>query len=236
MDQSSVSITIPVYNEEQVLASAMSDILAGLERTGLAFELILAENGSTDATWKIAQHLAEGDSRIRALHWPEPDYGQAMRQGFLASSANYLANFSIDFVDIEFLEAALAALEQCDIMIGSKYSAKGCDRRPIARRLGGRLLSRFVRLLFRLPVSDTHGLLVLHRGRVAAQVEKCRFGNEIFDTELIVRSHRAGLVIRELPVCAEEKRPSRSGTLTRARRMLAQLARLRMALWQEGMR
>ncbi len=230
----SVSITIPVYNEEQVLAGAVAEIVARLERAGLAFEVILAENGSRDATFAIAQSLAEGDGRVRALHLAAPDYGRAMRQGFLASAGDWLANFSIDFADVEFLQEALAALSQCDVVLGSKYVAGGYDRRPLARRLGGQLLSGFVRLLFGLPVRDTHGLLVLRRERVAPLVEKCRFGHEIFDTELIVRAHRAGLAIRELPVRVEETRPSRLGSFKRAWRMLRQFARLRVALWLEG--
>jgi glycosyltransferase involved in cell wall biosynthesis len=230
----SISIVIPIYNEERTLVGATQDLLVGLERTGLTFEVILAENGSADATAALADDLARRDRRIRVIHLPSPDYGQALRQGFLAGTGDCLLNFSIDFVDLEFLQTALGRLAGCDMVIGSKYVAQGHDHRPWRRQVGGRLLSGFVRTLFRIPYADTHGLLALRRKRVVALVERCRFGHEIFDTELIVRAHRAGLALCEVPVRVEEQRPSRTGTLRRALRMLAQFVRLRWDLWQEN--
>ncbi len=207
-----------------------------MEQLGVPFEVILAENGSQDSTPAIAKELALRDPRVRVLHLPSPDYGRAMREGFLASSGDALANFSVDFIDVEFLRRALSELARYDVVLGSKYLYRGLDRRPVSRRMGGLILSGFVKLLFRLPVADTHGLLALRRERVSPLVGRCRFGHEVFDTELIVRSHRAGLSIREIPVQVEEKRSSRLGASARARRMLVQLLKLRYALWREGVR
>lgn len=232
----SVSITIPVYNEEQLLADVVHELLAALQRTGVAFEVILAENGSTDSTSRIVDELAQRDHRVRAIHLPLPDYGQAVRQGFLAGSADCLANFSVDWVDIGFLQAGLAKLDQFDIVIGSKSIARSSDQRPLIRRLGGFLFHDLAQVLFDLPVSDAHGIKVLRRDKVVALVEKCRFGGQVFDTELVARAHQAGLAMCEVPVHVEEKRPSRVGVLTRAWQGLAQLVKLRIVLWQEGIR
>jgi len=229
----SVSIIVPAYNEEEMLASAVGQLLADMDRMGAAFEVILAENGSTDSTRKIAEELAQSDRRVRMLHLDSPDYGQAMRQGFLASSTDALANFSVDLIDIEFLQTALPRLDHFDIVLGSKYTARNDDQRPLIRRIGGMLLSSLVQVLFRLPVSDTHGLMVLRRDRVIPLVEKCHFGHEIFDTELVVRAHRAGLALCEVPLHVEEKRPNRTGIVRRALRMLVQYSKLRVVLWQE---
>ncbi len=70
--------------------------------------------------------------------------------------------------------------------------------------------------------------------KLALLAEKCRFGNEVFDTELVVRSFRAGLRLCEIPVFVEEKRPSRTGSLKRAWRMVRQLLVMRVALGREG--
>ncbi|MHB8990573.1 MAG: glycosyltransferase family 2 protein, partial [Chloroflexota bacterium] len=119
----SVSITIPVFNEEAVLAGSVARLLEALEPTGIPFEVILAENGSSDGTPALAKELALRDSRVRVLHWDRPDYGRAMRQGFLVSSGDCLLNFSIDFIDVGFLRAALARLASFDVVLGSKYVA-----------------------------------------------------------------------------------------------------------------
>lgn len=231
----SLSIVVPIYNEEQILAQAVPEILVTLEQAGVAFEVILAENGSVDSTLQVAQDLAQGDSRVRVIHLSLPDYGGAMRQGFLASRGEFLVNFSIDFFDGGFVRAALSNLERFDVVLGSKYVAQSHDRRPLSRRVGGLVLSVIVRILFGLPVSDTHGLIAARRDQVIGLVERCRFGHEIFDTELIVRAHKAGLSLCEVPVRVVEERPSRLGTFRRAMRMLVQFARLRVLLWREGL-
>lgn len=230
----SVSITIPVFNEEAMLAGSVERLMEALDGSGLSFEVILAENGSSDQTLAVAKGLALRDARIRVLHLERPDYGRAMRAGFLVSSGDCLLNFSIDFVDVGFLRTALSRLASHHVVLGSKYVAAGYDRRPAARRLAGRALSALVRLLFWLPVSDTHGLMALQRVKAAPLLERCRFGHEVFDTELIVRCHRAGLRMCEVPVSVAEQRPSRLGSLRRAMRMLVQLTSLRVALWREG--
>ncbi len=229
----SVSVVIPLYNEEQSLVNVVRNLVADLECIDVTFEVILAENGSTDSTAKVADALAEEDQRIRAIHLPLPDYGRAMCRGFLAGSKDYLINFSVDLVDLEFLQAALSRLADGDIVLGSKYLARGYDQRPLTRRLGGFLLSSFVRIVFRLSVSDTHGLLVLRRNKVVPLLRQCHFGHEVFDTELVVRARRVGLTIIELPLHVTEERPSRIGSLRRALRILRELVELRLALGQE---
>ena len=234
--QPSISITIPVYNEAAIVANAVYGLVETLEGAGVTFEIILAENGSIDSTSSIVDQLSQNDHRIVAIHLPRPDYGRALRQGFVLSSGVCLANFPIDYINVEFLLLALTRLAEYDLVLGSKYIAQSRDRRSTARRTGGLLLSSLVRLLFRIPTSDTHGLLVLRRDTVAPLVKKCTFGHEIFDTELVVRSYKARLSICELPIDVKEIRPSRIASLHRARRMLIELARLRIRLWMEGIR
>jgi glycosyltransferase involved in cell wall biosynthesis len=217
-----------------MLSSAIGQLLGELEQRGWEAEVIIAENGSTDATPELAESLAGAEPRLRAIHLEKADYGRALREGFLAGREAYLANFSVDFMDVDFLHVALSRLERCDLVLGSKYVAAHQDQRPAARRICGRLLSGFVRMLFHLPVADTHGLLAMRRENLLPLLEACRFGNEVFDTELVVRAHRAGVPMCEIPVAVEEQRPTRLGSAKRAGRMLAQLAQLRLVLWREG--
>jgi hypothetical protein len=231
-----LSLTVPVYNEEQILAQVVGDAIVALENLGVSFELILSENGSRDATRAIAETLAHNDPRVRWISLPQPDYGQAIRQGFLASSGECLAHFSADWMDFGFLSAALSEEQQFEIVIGTKASAPAVDRRPWTRRLGGRVFHGVEKGMFDLPVSDTHGLKVLRRSRVMPVIEKCKFGGEVFDTELVVRACRAGLRVREIAIHFEERRLSRSAVLGRAGRALIQLVGLRLALWHEDLR
>ena len=71
---------------------------------------------------------------------------------------------------------------------------------------------------------------------MAPLAEVCRFGEDLFDTELVLRAERAGLATAEIPVKVVERRPARSTMCTRVPRTLRGLARLRIALWRESLR
>jgi hypothetical protein len=75
----------------------------------------------------------------------------------------------------------------------------------------------------------------MRRAAVAPLAEGCRFGQDLFDTELILRAERAGLATAEIPVTVVEKRPARSSILQRIPRTLRGLAKLRVALWRESL-
>jgi hypothetical protein len=62
---------------------------------------------------------------------------------------------------------------------------------------------------------------------------QCRFGKDLFDTELILRAERAGLHTAEIPVTVVERRPARTSILRRVPRTLSGLVKLRVALWRD---
>jgi glycosyltransferase involved in cell wall biosynthesis len=228
-----LSLVVPVYNEEALLAAAVQEIMAGLPGLGVGFEVILVENGSTDRSPEIVDMLARTDGRILGVHLPAANYGQALRHGFLAAHGDLMANFSIDWVDFAFLEAAMARVPEFDLVLATKGAPDQADQRPWLRRAGGAAFHGLVRVLFGVPISDTHGIKLMRRERVDGLVERCRYDAEVFDTELVVRACRAGLRICEIPVRVGEKRPSRVRVIKRAWLGLAQLVRLRFALWKE---
>src|SRR5437764_1246343 len=80
---------------------------------------------------------------------------------------------------------------------------------------------------------DTPGMKALARAQVLPVVERCRFGTDLFDTELVLRAERAGLVVTEIPVTVVEQRPSRTSIVRRGVRSVAGLGRLRIALWRD---
>lgn len=77
-------------------------------------------------------------------------------------------------------------------------------------------------------MTDTHGVKAFHRASVSPYEAECHFGIDLFDTELILRCERAGLVVNEIPVTVKESRPARSGLLSRVPRTLKGLLTMRM--------
>ena len=140
-----------------------------------------------------------------------------------------VVNFDVDLVDLGFMDAALELMSDPSvvIVIGSKRSPGSEDRRPAARRVVTWAFSAVLRHGFGLKASDTHGLKALRREPLVPIVERCRSGSDIFDTELVLRTERAGLSLRELPVTVSDLRPPRTAIASRIPRTLIGLG----ALW-----
>jgi hypothetical protein len=95
------------------------------------------------------------------------------------------------------------------------------------------VFSTVLRVVFRLSVSDTHGMKAMRRAAVDPIARDCRFGQDLFDTELILRAERAGLTAAEIPVVVRELRPARTSIARRVPRTLVGLVKLRYALWRD---
>lgn len=236
-----LSVVMPAHNEEDLLDKAVHAVVDGLrDRTGAfevgAFEVIVVENGSSDRTAAIAWSLAEEMAEVRSLSSPEPDYGRALRTGFLAAIGHVVVNFDVDYTDLGFLDAAVAEVRSPGgpvIVVGAKRGAGAHDERVLSRRLVTAVFSLLLRHGFGLKVSDTHGMKAMRREPLLPVVAACRFGTDLFDTELVLRAERRGLPTAELPVTVEELRPSRTPIARRIPRTVAGLVRLRLALWRE---
>jgi glycosyltransferase involved in cell wall biosynthesis len=226
---------MPAHDEAAFIATAVREVAGGMRSRG-PFEIVVVENGSTDDTAEVAKALAEEIPELRVLSLGAPDYGRALRMGFLAAEGEIAAFFDVDYFDLGFLDRAVALIEAPDgpaVVVGSKRGEGALDTRPWPRRMVTLVFSTILKVGFGLTVSDTHGMKVLRRQPLIPLAERCRFGTDLFDTELILRAERAGLKSDEVPVIVQELRPSRSSIAKRIPRTMANLVRLRIYLWRD---
>ncbi|HEX6310108.1 MAG TPA: glycosyltransferase family 2 protein [Acidimicrobiia bacterium] len=233
-----LSVVMPAHNERALLESSVRDVADGLRARGRPFEILVVENGSVDDTLSRARRLASETPELRVESHARADYGRALRTGLLAATGDVVVTFDVDYYDLAFLDDAVELIERAarpvDVVIASKRAAGARDERPLLRRLVTATFSVLLRIGFGLRVSDTHGMKALQRARVEPLARRCRFGGDLFDTELVLRAERAGLDVAELPVTVQERRPSRTPIWRRVPRTLVGLVRLRIALWREG--
>jgi glycosyltransferase involved in cell wall biosynthesis len=228
---SSLSVVLPAHNEEAILRTTVETLLEGLRPGSRPFDVLIVENGSSDGTWPIAQALEAEHPEVRALSAPAPDYGRALRTGLLAATGDAVVNFDVDYYDLDFAAQAVERLEGgADIVVGTKRGAGSEDTRALPRRIVTGVFAGILRVGYGLRASDTHGMKALARARVSPLAEQCVLGTDLFDTELVLRAERGGLVVTEIPVRVEEIRPARTPILRRVPRTLVGLVRLRGAL------
>ncbi len=232
----SISVVFPAYQEEEYLPAAVEDVVVGLRNRGVNFEVIVVENGSRDRTREVADELAARFPEVVSLSSPEPDYGRALRLGLMTAQFDFVVNFDVDLYDLSFAERAIAKAqaEGLAVVVGSKRGKDAQDERPLPRKVVTASFTAILRYGFGLKVSDTHGMKVMRRDLVVDLARDCKFGTDLFDTELILRAERAGLKTGEIGVRVEEKRAARTPILNRIVRSLRGLVRLKVALLREG--
>ncbi len=227
-----VSIVIPVYNEEAILHAAIVDLIDRLANFAKPYEIVIAENGSTDATVDIAAELGTRFGQVRSRHTNEPNYGKALRDGILDAKGDIVICEEIDLCDVDFLKQALHLLETepVDLVVGSKAMKGASDQRPLYRRLGTRVINGLLRLALGFRGTDTHGLKAFRRRKLQPIAEACLVDRDLFASELVIRAQRAGLDVREIPVRVLEMHPPTVGLVRRVPNVLKNLAKLFIAI------
>jgi glycosyltransferase involved in cell wall biosynthesis len=231
-----ISILIPVYNEEPLLRAAAVDLRERLAPLGWAYEVILAENGSTDGTVAAARALCERYPEFRTFSVGAPNYGLALRQGILQARGELVLCDEIDLCDTDFHQEAVALLDadEADLVIGSKLLAGSSDERPWVRHLASQLYNGLLRAALGFRGTDTHGLKAFRRSLLVPIVSQCTVDRDVFASELLIRADRAGVRLREIPVRVMEKRPPSINLTRRVPAVLRQLARLTWSIRVRG--
>jgi len=229
-----VSIVIPVYNEEGILQGSVLELEKKLRAFGWSYELVLCENGSRDRTVEIGKQLEAEQSNVRMLSVGQPNYGLAMKTGILEARGTFVICDEIDLCDTEFYARALALLERSDtdLVVGSKAMLGSNDQRPLVRRLATRVYNGMLRAVCDYSGTDTHGLKAFRRSALLDTARHCILDRDVFASEFVIRAHREGKKILEIPFTVREKRPPSINLVKRVPHVLKSVARLAISVRQ----
>jgi glycosyltransferase involved in cell wall biosynthesis len=193
-----VSAIIPCLNEELTLGICIQKAFDAFERRGIAGEVVVGDNGSTDRSVELAESLG-----ARVVHQPVKGYGAAISAAVGAARGKYLIMADADdSYDWSQLDAFIDALEEgAELVMGNRF-AGGIEpgaMPPLHRYLGNPVLSAVARWLHRSPIRDFHCGM---RGfsREAFDRMGARSPGMEFASEMVINAHRAGLDIREVPI------------------------------------
>jgi glycosyltransferase involved in cell wall biosynthesis len=235
-DAPHLSIVIPVYNEEGILRGSVLELEEKLRRFGWSYELLLCENGSRDRTVEIGKELEHEHPGVRMLSIGQPNYGLAMRQGILEARGRYVICDEIDLLDTEFYARAMALLERSDtdLVVGSKAMVGSNDQRPLFRRAATRVYNGMLRVVCHFPGTDTHGLKAFRRDALLDTARRCILDRDVFASEFVIRAHREGKKVVEIPFAVREKRPPSIRLVKRVPHVIRSVARLAVSVRRNG--
>jgi hypothetical protein len=193
-----VSAIIPCLNEERTLGICIRKALDAFAKRGIIGEVVVGDNGSSDRSVEIAQSLG-----ARVAHQPVKGYGAAISAAAGSAHGKYLIMADADdSYDWSKLDDFIDALEDgAELVMGNRF-AGGIEpgaMPPLHRYLGNPVLSTIARWLHHSPIGDFHCGM---RGftRDAFQRMGARSPGMEFASEMVINAHRAGLIIREVPI------------------------------------
>jgi len=229
-----VTVVIPVHNEADYLPSALPLLFEEMAAVDANVWVVIAENGSTDGTAELVKDAMQDRPTLSLLELATPDYGAAMRDGFLEADTEWVVNFDIDYFSGTFLNDALAVGADADIVLASKRVDGADDQRGTTRRMATWTFNQILRYALGSGVSDTHGMKLVRRSVVEDVAPQVISTTDLFDTELVVRAERAGYRIKELPAFVEELRDTNSNVVKRVPRTLKGVWAIRQSLRSDG--
>jgi glycosyltransferase involved in cell wall biosynthesis len=193
-----ISVIIPCLNEEDAVGKVVDQAFEGIRRSGRAGEVIVVDNGSTDASAQIA--AARGAVVVSELR---RGYGSAYLAGLGAARGEYVVmGDADDTYPLSELPEFVERLEKGDdLVIGSRF--KGTihgDAMPFLNRfVGNPVLTGLLNLLFGVKVSDAHCGMRAVRREALPVLDLHSTGME-FASEMVFKAYRRGLTVSEVPI------------------------------------
>ncbi len=210
-----ISVVIPAYNEETRIAATLRATVEFLKSSGLSFEVLVVDDGSSDSTVNVVEQLASELPGVRCLRNPRNlGKGAAVKNGVFSSRGRFVAFLDADnstrIADLDRLIGAVS--KGAAIAVGSRahrYSVIPVKQRGV-RQMAGKVFNLLCRTLLGINVSDSQCGFKLFTSRAARKIFSIsRIGGFCFDVEILFIARKKGLRIAEIPVTWSDNRESK---------------------------
>ncbi len=197
-----VSIILATYNESENIRDVINAIFSSLPDP---LEIIVVDDNSPDLTWKIATDV--GDPRVKVIRRMKTrGLASAINRGIIESRGAYIGWMDADMCHPpSLLPEMISTLNECDVVIRSRYVQGGKDDRAPSRVLTSRLINRLAGLVLGYGILDyDSGFILMHR-EVLDAVSLTPSGYGAYFIEFIYACCRKGLKVVELPFIFTER-------------------------------
>ncbi len=200
----SVEVVIPVYNEEVALPGSIQDLTSFLsDNLPNPWQIVIADNASTDDTAAVARELARQFPQVSYFHLPLKGRGRALRAAWLASAADIVSYMDVDLsTELTHFPELVKALESgYHVATGSRLSKESQVARGFKREFISRSYNLLIKALFFTPFPDAQcGFKALTRATAQAVIPAIQNDNWFFDTEMLIIAAKRGYSIKSIPV------------------------------------
>jgi dolichyl-phosphate beta-glucosyltransferase len=232
-----MSIVIPAYNEEKRIEGSLSEACAYMNDFGMEYEIIVVDDGSSDGTGRIVDHIAKDVRNVRLVGYEKNrGKGHALRTGVLVTKGEFVLVMDADLsTPMDELRKLMPYLSDggFDIAIGSRALALSdiIKKQPWWRRGMGKTFNKIVRTLVIGGFSDTQCGFKLFKGEIARSLfGAARINRFAYDVEILALAKKKGYGIKEVPIRWINSPESRVDPVKDSLQMLADLVRIRFAI------
>ena len=209
-----IDIVVPVLNEEKILRRSITTLDEYMAKhLPYRYQITIADNGSQDKTLEIAKNLAEKHQSVRVVSLAECGRGRALKQVWQNSPADILAYMDVDLSTslddfLPMIQPLVAG--KAGVAIGSRLMKDSNTSRGMKREFISRCYNNIIKWTSGTKFSDAQcGFKAIRRDVAAKFLPKIKDNEWFFDTELLIKTERAGVPIHEQPVTWIEDTDSR---------------------------
>ena len=226
-----LSILIPAYDEARRIGPTLERLIASLAPQPIAWEILVADDGSRDDTVAIVEAVATREPRVGVRRFPHRGKGATVRDGLLAvrGARRFLCDADLSMPPEQIARFLAVVPSQCDIAIGSR-EGPGAVRigEPLHRHLVGRVFNTLVRAMVLPGIQDTQcGFKLFTAEAAAAVLPLTEIDGWGFDVEVLACARAQGWRVREVPIEWHYGEASRLKVLPHSVEMFRDLLRVR---------
>lgn len=205
-ENNTLTVLIPAYNEEKRIAGTIDKLRGYFDSLGLAWDLLLVDDGSSDATVEVVRKKLADFGKFKVLsHRSNMGKGAAVRTGMLAASGDYVIFMDADFSTPieEFGKFRPLIAQGLPVIIGSRKMPGALveKHQPFAREFFGKGFTFLSNLMLGTSYSDfTCGFKCFRRDAARRICGLQRIDNWSYDAELLFLAEHLGYGAREVPV------------------------------------
>jgi len=230
-----VSVVLPAYNEVDLLDVAVEKISQVLKESGYSFEIIIAEDGSTDGTAERSEELSKKYSYVKHIHREKRlGRGTALKNAFKQSNGEVLVYMDLDLsTDLKSLKPLIDAItiEGYDLSTGSRMLPESKVKRSLRRSTSSKTYNFLVRHMLGSKLRDHQcGFKAFKREPVIQLLDEVEATHWFWDTETLVRASRHGYKIKEIPVEWKSGKETKVNLFKDSWNMLTHIVKLRWKL------
>ena len=208
MRLSSVSFVIPMYNESKAIEKTIKTITGFAKKLTDDYEIIIANDGSTDNSAVIVDGIAAEDSHVKPIHLQKnTKFGGAFTKGIKKASKEIIIYTDSDLpISSSDIDGALLLLEKSDIVTAYSTIKKGEN---LKRIIISKVYNFLIQSLFRANVRDINSGFKIYRNKIFKDMNLTS-NSPFIDVEIFIKAIRKGCIIKQYPIIFKNREAGKS--------------------------